>query len=74
MSSSYFIYGILKGYRYRPILDESWQTFEVLIVERFISISSLIFYVGCLLYFGIREQQQILNIENPFIVFQKILH
>ena len=27
-------------------------------------------YEGCLLYFGIREQKQILIIENRFIVFQ----
>ena len=29
---------------------------------------------GCLLYFGIREQKQILVIENRFIVFQNIPH
>ena len=29
---------------------------------------------GCLLYFGIREQKQILIIENRFIVFQYIPH
>ena len=31
-------------------------------------------YEGCLLYFGIREQKQILIIENRFIVFQNIPH
>ena len=31
-------------------------------------------YEACLLYFGIREQKQILVIENHFIVFQNILH
>ena len=33
-----------------------------------------ILYVGCLLYFGIREQKQILIIKNRFIVFQNIPH
>ena len=32
------------------------------------------FYEGCLLYFGIREQKQILTIDNRFIVFQSIPH
>ena len=31
-------------------------------------------YEGCLLYFGIREQIQILIIENRYIVFQNIPH
>ena len=31
-------------------------------------------YEGCLLYSGIREQKQILTIENRFIVFQNIPH
>ena len=31
-------------------------------------------YEGCLLHFGIREQKQILIIENSFIVFQNIPH
>ena len=31
-------------------------------------------YEGCLLYFGIREQKQILIIINRFIVFQIIPH
>ena len=31
-------------------------------------------YEGCLLYFGIKEQKQILIIENCFIVFQNIPH
>ena len=30
-------------------------------------------YAGCLLYIGIREQKQILIIENRFIVFQNII-
>ena len=29
---------------------------------------------SCLLHFGIREQKQILIIENRFIVFQNIPH
>ena len=33
-----------------------------------------IIYDGCLLYLGIREQKQILIIENRFVVFQNILH
>ena len=31
-------------------------------------------YEGCLLYFEIREEKQILIIENRFIVFQNIPH
>ena len=31
-------------------------------------------YVDCLLYFVIREQKQILIIENRFIVFENIPH
>ena len=31
-------------------------------------------YGGCLLYFGIREQKQILIIQYRFIVFQNIPH
>ena len=37
-------------------------------------VGSLFIYAGCLLYFGIREQKQILIIENRFIVFQNIPH
>ena len=32
------------------------------------------FYEGWLLYFGIREQKQILIIENRFIVFENVPH
>ena len=31
-------------------------------------------YEGCLLYFRIKEQKQLLIIENRFIVFQNIPH
>ena len=34
----------------------------------------VLFYKGCLLYFGIREQKQIFTIENSFIVYQNIPH
>ena len=34
--------------------------------------TQLMTYEGCHLYFGIREQKQILIIENRFIVFQNI--
>lgn len=34
----------------------------------------IIKYEGCLLYFGFREQKQMLIIKNRFIVFQSTLH
>ena len=38
----------------------------------FVVIGAAIAYEDCLLYFGIREQKQILIIENRFIVFQNM--
>ena len=35
--------------------------------------NSIYRYEGCLLYFGFREQKQILVIENRFIIFQNLL-
>ena len=44
------------------------------LIRIFLQCKNVLRYGGCLLYFGIREQKQILIIENRFIVFQNIRH
>ena len=51
---------------------ENWTISSELWTARFLHTQSE--YEGCLLFFGIREQKQILIIENRFIVFQNIPH
>ena len=48
---------------------KGWQKVSL---DRFKHLSAV--YEGCLLYFGIREQKQILIIEKRFIVFQNVPH
>ena len=52
----------------RELLLDPSELEQILIQT--LSITSTYLYEGCLLYFGIREQKQILFIENRFIVFQ----